>query len=388
MKYEFQNLRELREELLGYRQAFVARKSELSMERLEAIEAGEPAGLWELERLAKLFGLDPDVLEEDAPYRISSGDAIGALTSVDEFRSVGDETRWRIVQAASAARDAQTLTEGGGWEEFARSTPRLTSRDKNLQPHRAGAALAQRLRKQLSLGDRPIESMRDLVAEHFPAVTVLYADLGDVGPAGLAFCDRVRGPSIVLNTSGKNRNPCVRRLSLAHEMCHLLHDWNRQQPIATISGYFNDSSIELERRANAFAVRFLCPESVLRTLDAKSSPQEVSNALRPYGLPYGAAQLYLRNEAGSLDSGQLPDLGDPKWTFAEEPYGLRDFPLANVPLERRTAVARAAAAAYASGRLRRDKFSEYLGVTAVEPLEQVLDFFALSTPAEGLDESA
>ncbi len=204
--------------------------------------------------------------------------------------------------------------------------------------------------------------------------TVLYADLGDVGPAGLAFCDRVRGPSILLNTSGKNRNAGVRRLSLAHELCHLLHDWNRQQPIATISGYFSDSSLDLERRANAFVVRFLCPESVLRTIDAKSSPSEISSALRPYGLPYRAAQLYLRNAASTLDGGQLPDLDDPKWSVAEEPFGLRDFPLMKVPLERRTAVARAAAAAYVSGGLRRDNFAEYLGVTAVEPLEQVLDF--------------
>lgn len=390
MKREFQSLRELREKLLGYSLGFAARKSGLAQDRLEAIESGEPAALWELERLAGIFGLDPDLLEEEPPIKISRGDAIGVLMSLDEFRDVGDETRLRVVQAASAARDLTTLQRNDRWTEFKQSVPRLRLKSKADAPHRMGAQLAGQLRRELGLAEQPIASMRDFVTQNFPSVSVLHSDLGNEGPAGLSFGDTVRGPTIVLNTSGKNLNACVRRFSLAHELCHLLYDWNRQQPIAMMSGYLTDGALDVERRANAFAVRLICPEAVLRKIDAKSSDDEIADVLRPYGLPYRAALLYLRNEAPDLVSPQISDLGtgDSRWSDAEEPYGLEDFPVVGVPSERRTLVARAAAEAYSSGRTSRDRFCEYLGVTATEDVERVLDFFLLSRPGEELGASA
>lgn len=185
----------------------------------------------------------------------------------------------------------------------------------------------------------------------------------------------------MLNLQGKNENPCVRRFSLAHELCHLLVDWNRQQPLAVLSGYLTESALDRERRANAFAVRFLCPESVLAKVKTQS-PVEAAQALARFGLPYAAVRLYLFNEAGMNAPRVAPPefsaIGtEAEWADNEEPNGLRNFPLA-IPPERRTLVALAAARAYSTGRIRRDEFAESLATTPDQPLERVLDFFALN----------
>jgi Zn-dependent peptidase ImmA (M78 family) len=391
MQTSFDNLRELRESLLGYAFAFVARHAEIASERLAAIEAGDLPSLDELERLARLYGLDADTLEEE-PITLAAGDSIGALASLDEFREVGDLARSRIVSAARAARDLMQLEQAlelpSRLQQFVRDAPPL--RRPRASPHREGARLAGELRRRIGLGAEPITSMRDFVHDHFPAVAVLHADLTSRGPAGLAFADSHRGPTIILNTCGKNENPTVRRFSLAHELCHLLVDWNRRESIAQISGYLHDSSLDIERRANAFAIRLLCPESVVHGLDEGAPHDEQASIIAAYGLPYSAIRLYLKNEAGR----ELPRQPDPaiqrltvdqKWTNAEDEQGLDKFPLAAVPFERRTLVARAAASLYSKGELPRDAFAEALDVSAGQELERVLDFFELDWPSSSHD---
>jgi hypothetical protein len=69
-----------------------------------------------------------------------------------------------------------------------------------------------------------------------------------------------------------------------------------------------------------------------------------------------------------------------KWSEAEEPLGVRDFPIALVPPERRTVIASTAATLFSSGMVLRDRFADLLGVTPVEDVEQVLDYFELDIP--------
>jgi hypothetical protein len=228
--------------------------------------------------------------------------------------------------------------------------------------------------------------MRELVAEAFPWVSVLYADMTPSGPAGLTFADAVRGPTIVLNTVGKNANPAVRRFSLAHELCHVLFDRVRSEPLAILSGYLTEVGLERERRANAFAVRLLCPESVLRSLDA-DRPLDSVRQLLEYGLHYAAIRLDLRVEAGIevpliMPPGQLSGM-EPELERAEAPIGVDSFPLKDAPPERRTLVAEAAARAYASGLIVRDELADYIGVTPADNVASVLDHFGFPIPVAG-----
>ncbi len=369
-------LKGIRAQLLGYRERYVADALGIPLDRLSRIESGslEPSVL-ELERMADLYGLPAEMLADD-PVKLSPGDGVEVLTSLDEFRELGDTARHKIVRAASAARDLTQLAKLQGEDrriEFAREAPQQQpGRDS---PHRQGRAIARELRSRLGIGTGPIGSLRDLMSDRYPSLSILYADLGPYGPAGLSFADHLRGPAIVLNLRGKNENAQVRRFSLAHELCHLLVDWNRRQPLATVSGYFCESGLEREQRANAFAVRFLLPEGVLRTcMDAGDW-----KTLSAYGLPNRALQLYVQNEAGGKELPRLlPERQD--WEQAERPVGLDPFPLAEVPTERRTHVASLAARLHSRGAIARDMFAEYLRVGVSLDLERVLDFFALDPP--------
>ncbi|KIG19572.1 hypothetical protein DB30_00081 [Enhygromyxa salina] len=386
---------ELRESLLGYSSNFVARHASISGERLAEIEAGEPAALDELDRLASLYGLDPEQLE-DEPIVLAPGDSIGALPSLDEFRELGDIVRLRIIRAASAARELialERLAEPEGpsrAQRFLSDAPSLRIQS-TAASHRQGASLAASLRRKLELGVDPIASVRDFVSEYFPMIAVLHADLTASGPAGLAFADNYRGPAIVLNTRGKNENPTVRRFSLAHELCHLLVDWNRQEPIARISGYLHDSRLDEERRANAFAIRLLCPEAIVHKLEP-DSPSEQVKIIASFGIPYSAIRIYLKNEAGT-DIAPRPPIEvqrstvDSKWSTAEGEPTLNDFPLQDVPPERRTLVARTAASLYSGGKLQRDAFAESLGVTPAHEVERVLDFYEVPWPSDERESS-
>jgi Zn-dependent peptidase ImmA (M78 family) len=383
MFLSFPNLKEIRERLLGYRPEFVARVARISEERLAVLEADQ-SGLTvrEAESLGRVYGLDPDNLGE-VPIR-TAGDAVTVLQHANEFRQVGDATRLAIVSVANAARDLHRLRKLIGEDERVQ-LPELRGKAVGA-PHRQGAKKAALLRRLLSIrGNAPIPSMRDFVEHHLPSVVVLYARLGAHGPAGLTFGDPLRAPTIVLNVDGKNQNPLVRRFSLAHELCHVLLDWNRAEPLGLLSGYLTESGLETERRANAFAVRLLCPERVVESV-RQLAPRDAAQKLIEFGLPYAAVRLYLRNEVGI----ELPPSADglglagttAGWAEAEHPLGVDSFPLSSVPLERRTAVAEAAALAYSQGKIGRDAFAEALGVSPAEDLEVVLDFFAVDPPAD------
>lgn len=386
----FAGLRALREHI-GYTLAGVARHSLVSKERLLAIEEnGEQPTFFEIEELATLFGVDPEVLAEESIV-LDARDAIATLASLDEFRDIGEETRARVIAAANAVKELTRLRRLLGQPVMTLAKIRRKAAGlhdmRGQRPAEQGRDLAQRLRVKLKLGTEPVPSVRDLVRDLYPEADVFYASLGRNGPAGLSFADEARGAALVINLDGKNVNPLVRRFSLAHELCHLLVDVDGRTPLAQLSGYLSESGRAREQRANAFAVYLLCPASALRRVRADDTPAEAHARLAKYGLPYAAVRLSLRN-SGSLALPPSPPLEvlsrgiEPHWYDAEEPLGVRGFPLEAVPPERRTRVAEAAAEAYSRGLLQRDAFAAALTLTPLHEVERVLDLFGLPEPAD------
>ena len=255
----FEDLAALRARHFGFTLDFVARRTGLQPERLRAIEAGDDPTVYELDRVAAVYGIeDADVLL-GAPIQLPLGDSLTLLAQHAEFREVSNETRAQLLTASQAARDVVALRAILGEPDAAailQKRARPSAPKRRATPFDEGARRAHWLRtEELAVGSEPIPSMRDLVAERFPEITTLYAHLGLDGVAGLAFGDRVRGPTIVLNLDGKNTNPLVRRFSLAHELARLLFDWNRAEPFGQLSGFKDDGRLTVEQSANAFAIR-------------------------------------------------------------------------------------------------------------------------------------
>jgi Zn-dependent peptidase ImmA (M78 family) len=379
----FSSLQDVRQRVLGYSLESALHFTGIPLKRFNEIEAGADPSVHEAEAISSAYGIDAEILF-DSSEGLSPTDVVAALASGDEFRHYGDFDRFRIVRVSKAIRDLAKLR---ALLELNRpELPRLFSRNPGSTdpPYAQGREVAQTVRQKLGPAANPILSMTAWLKEKLPAVDLLYSHLGNGGPAGLTFAGQNFGPTIVLNLDGKNTNPCVRRFSLAHEIYHVIADWDPAESLAILSDYVSDgTALEREQRANGFASRFLVPESAL--LDLAGRPQEgeiVQTLITTWGLHYSAARLHIRNVL-NID---LPHVPSPQWETGVESWGRHEpaegeiFPLPNVPNERRTLVAQLAAHAYSRGLIQRDRFAEYLGIFPTEDLETVLNFFGVDIP--------
>jgi len=129
-------------------------------------------------------------------------------------------------------------------------------------PWEQGYSLAADLLDRLGLpgGDRSIDV--DRVLEDL-AVRIEDVALADETVRAVAIAGPDHTPTVLLNTShATSRYRGGRRFTLAHELCHLLHDRAYGQPLAMATGPW--APAELEQRANAFAAMFLMPPDLVR----------------------------------------------------------------------------------------------------------------------------
>jgi Zn-dependent peptidase ImmA (M78 family) len=87
--------------------------------------------------------------------------------------------------------------------------------------------------------------------------------LDEVGPRGAALAGEGLRPTIVINRDHPmNRTAAGRRFSIAHELCHILHDRGRGRRVTHSSTPWAPATVE--QRANAFAAMLLMPPEVVR----------------------------------------------------------------------------------------------------------------------------
>lgn len=130
-----------------------------------------------------------------------------------------------------------------------------------------GCELALALRERLAIpadapltGDLDIERILERLHVRFEELT-----LGDEGVDGAALVRSGGRPVVAVNRSGRfARTPWGRRMTLAHELCHVLHDGDASGLVGVVSGEW--APYLPERRANAFAAMLLAPEAALQAL--------------------------------------------------------------------------------------------------------------------------
>lgn len=130
------------------------------------------------------------------------------------------------------------------------------------RPYHEGYRLAADWAETSELWGRkpqPVDIEKHLA--HF-GVAVSDVTLGDEEIGGVAVARSGLAPLILVNTANpRNAYPSGRRFTLAHELCHLLHDRDRARNVALISGPWAPPGIE--QRANAFAARLLMPDALV-----------------------------------------------------------------------------------------------------------------------------
>lgn len=283
------------------------------------------------------------------------------------------EAAWitkRQIELSEALNRVRRNNEISPW----RPKPNTDLGDAKVAPWIRGFVLARETRRALELANKPIKSMRDLV-EQALQIPIIQMDLPkDIAGATVAN-GRFRG--IVVNTLGQNQNVWVRRMTIAHELGHLLWD---PDPILDsvvvdrydeISGnYFpahvgkNDMA---EKRANGFAVAFLAPqEQVVERFDSiletnMSREETLRVVMEEFGISFTALTTHLSNAGRLLDNlRKVRSEPSDDWKASEED-SLAFFEPNDVPISRRGNFAHLVAKAFDNKLLSEDSARLHLG---------------------------
>jgi transcriptional regulator with XRE-family HTH domain len=235
----------------------LSRMSGLSTGRLVDVELGtSPISAFEVYRLAHGLGADPGSLlfEEQAV-----GDPVrGAVRfkREDALAGVGARDRRLLAVAAEVGRVGASLCRllsRGGTALPTYSTPLSTTQAAWEQGYELGVAA----REELQLGLTPIPHLIQAFEGLGVHVAFVAFEDDDINAASIREPDAV--PVILVNqTENRAFERRSLRPTLAHELCHLLHDNNRTNVLTSVSlrSAHDDGA---ESRANAFAPAFLAP---------------------------------------------------------------------------------------------------------------------------------
>lgn len=151
----------------------------------------------------------------------------------------------------------------------------------------------------------------------FGSASLSIGHLEDDNVRGVALAGGDIRPTILINASHPmNQKDSGRRFTLAHELCHILHDRGYGLRLSLISGPWAPPGVE--RRANAFAAMLLMPPGLVNRhiADLESSDiasVEVIEALAGrMGAGFMATLEHLTN-LGKLDEGQRERIREAAW---------------------------------------------------------------------------
>lgn len=180
---------------------------------------------------------------------------------------------------------------------------RRLARDEPLigfggQPHEDGYQLAESLHeatsRQYAEGTQvDIERLlNDL------EVPVFEITLSDSDLRAIAVVSEKIAPFIAINLNFCDIDKEQRRFTLAHELCHILHDHSFGLQMAMASGSW--APRDVERRANAFAARFLMPYELTREIVAEqqntlATPQDIWRFAEAVNVSFSASVHHLCN---------------------------------------------------------------------------------------------
>ncbi len=379
----------LRREELGLSVEQLAKKVSLSPAAIRQAEsAGAKSPIRTLESLGQALALNEQVLGfvPNAGRDASLGVRLREMSTSGDIAGFTAKTVLQLSEAAWVISRQAALQNQ---LEAALGAPRVAMprHDPNFgyPAYETGYRLASRARDLLGLdAEAPLESVRKIIEEDL-GISLIQLQMN----ARFAGATLANGPvrGIVVNESGLNSNVWVRRMTLCHELGHLLWDPNDRLQQVAVDAYadLELSDRDLRRdppeiRANAFAVAFLAPPAaVSRIADAYSNPLDVvSKVMMTFGISATAAKHHVKNVAKLDTSGgwidQLPD-PDNQWVVMEN-LTMDYFPIKETPLSRRGKFAWWIAKAFEMGEITLDSAASWLCVPSTEVTESSLRLVA------------
>ena len=328
-------------EALGYTQQHLARLAKVTVEDVTKAETpGKISPIRVLERLALPLAIDERVLGfKNQVAAEQLGVRLRQLAGVEGSGGLPPMTVAALAESAWVIARQNSLLSLIGTpkaESLARFVP---DDDYGYPTYEPGYRLASKARELLGLHpEAPIKSMRGLISDTLN-IPLVQTKLGR-GLAGATVASgEARG--IVVNIEGDNRNVWVRRMTLAHELGHLLWDPAQRLKRLMVDRY-NDLAVTssnrrdpVEIRANAFAIAFLAPPSAVgRMVDqADNTTSAVLDVAQYFGISVTAAAAHVGNVSRLrvvLSRGtRFPEPSDE--LRAQEDFTIDYFPIRNTP---------------------------------------------------------
>jgi Zn-dependent peptidase ImmA (M78 family) len=243
-------------------------------------------------------------------------------------------------------------------------------------PWKEGYELAHRTREMLGISpNEPIHHLDHLISKKIDTPVIQTSSAG--GFAGATISNNgVRG--IVVNTNAYGGNVWIRRMTLAHEMAHLLWDTDEvlrnlcvdnENILDSNSQEIND---EIEARANAFAIEFLAPREELwrMYMSYRDKTQAMVQLTNHFGVGFTALSWHLKNASTQyLDRASLRGATDcvPSDEWKAEVSATTDFFLfPETPAVRTGEFAKTVALAVQENLISMDTAREYLKMKRAE----------------------
>lgn len=229
---------------------------------------GARNGAPDLQRIGNLIGLPADWHEAGALLDVERFPAAIVYRALAPVMSADD-----VSAVIGRLRSVPANPEGG--RQLALLGDGLNVLSNDL-PHVQGYQLAEQVRRRLGNHDQKLD-IEALLSDRGVAIGV--EDLSDEAVDAATVWDADHGPVVLLNRTPAHSMVWARRMSLAHELCHLLVDRGHAAEVMVASTPW--APPEIERRANAFAAELLLPKAgMTRVLGGKLVSGWVTDADR------------------------------------------------------------------------------------------------------------
>jgi transcriptional regulator with XRE-family HTH domain len=380
-----------RREALGLNARQVARFAGLTESQITQAEtAGRVSPIRNLLNLAETLALDEQVLGfvPDA-----NGDSeLGVRLRTLGFVRDNEEVRLSPTLVLQLAEAAWVIARQLELARLLDAPPELAwefdySNDYHSPVYERGYRLAAETRDRLGLGEEdPILNVRQLVERL--GIPLIQAEIGQRFAGATVANGEDRG--IVVNTEGANTNVWVRRMTICHELGHLLWDPPHQLGKVKVDTYAEiagGSGLPVETRANAFAISLLAPpRAVERMFDELSDVTTmVAFLMDRFGIGAAAATFHVSNihknrfhreiDVSTVRHKALPQ-PSVEWEAREE-WTNAFYPIRDVPQTRRGRFGAYVAKAVQSNLVSLDSAAVWLRTTPDEVRAHLDDMISL-----------
>lgn len=332
-----------RREALGISIELLARMSGVTLGTLEKMETpGKVSPIRDIEKVAPPLAIDERYLGLPGDKSVDNelGVRFRRLFYGDGKRGLTASIVGKLTEAAWLIARQQDILGSLDVEDVVQRKFEH-SHDYTFPTYEAGYRLAARTRALLGIDEHvPIPSLRRLI-EHDLNIPLIETELGQsLAGATIANGNR-RG--IVANIQGRNENPWIRRMTLAHELGHLL--WDPDQHLERLAvdrydeiiGEVKNLQDRVEMRANAFAVAFLAPPAEVDRIVRENGGgwKAAIHLSEHFGISLTASRAHIQNICRfNLIAGKGgPEVSD-EWK-AQEDRTNDFFPITETPVSRR-----------------------------------------------------